>query len=80
MRPLTKREAAAATVAAIRAKYPNPVVGPLTSDGYCVLIAASRCGQLIGVSGKGRFLEIANLNDAGNFEEAWQLLEDVLAA
>ena len=79
MRPLTKREAAAASVAAIRAKYPDPVVDPRTdSDDYCVLIAAVRCGYF-GQTSDGPFHEIVFVNDSGDFERAWKLLEDVLA-
>ena len=97
MRPLTKREQAAATVAAIRAKYPNPEKrgeeGSWCSrDGmrYCVggAYALFQRRHIPGFKTAAythniQFAGVESLvlaNEAGDFERAWQLLEDILAA
>ena len=85
---LTAREKAKATVAVIRAMYPEPVTaGDMdpTKDWYCVVTAYWRyidkdndysCRRIM--FGKALY-EVVRENDAGNFELAWQLLEDALA-
>ncbi len=88
MRPLTKREKAAATVAAIRAKYPNPEKrgeSPWCSpDGlrYCVggAYALFQGGYSPHFKHYRNVSDLILTNEAGDFERAWQLLEDILAA
>lgn len=81
MRSLTKRGKAAATIAAIRARYPNPIARPsLINNEYCVSVAVFRCHPEIWCQiGLEVRRKIINDNDAGAFEGAWKLVEDALA-
>ena len=94
MRPMTKRETATATVAAIRAKYPNPerrddINDWCEHDGahYCVggayalFYGRTRPGfEMMGSPQCIYAMALVLANEAGDFERAWQLLEDILAA
>jgi len=86
MRTQTAREKAEAHVACIRHEYPNPQskAHALEPEWYCVLTATrnyfrarGECNPLLKTQGDSRYV-IAELNDAGRFEEAWLALADHL--
>jgi len=93
MKPQTAREQAKTLVALIRREYPRPRVPDDTfedctfKDWYCVGISALRyCDEynLTDVKFSPGWLtnndsyKIARYNDAGDFERAYQALEDYL--
>lgn len=82
MQPMTRREKAAATVAAIQARYPDPVTRPsLINNQYCVTVAVCQYdSEMLDQIGAMTLRMIICVNDRGDFEDAWELVEDALAA
>ena len=70
-------EKAAEVVREIREKYPNERI---QEESICVGLAAKRCGYLnrVGFWGPRSLRPVADLNDAGRFDEAWAALERAL--
>lgn len=85
MRTLTAREKAETRVALIRQQYPNPKKAGDRHFSYCVTIAACLYESDKSLSIELRSFQypiyahraIGKVNDAGRFEEAWNMLTDV---